>query len=186
DLSQDMSWYKQEHEIMNKNSKKAELALRSVDDSDITNIVVNDKKEYQTILGLGTSIEESTVNNMMKMSHEKRKEFIHNLIDPVDGMGNTLLRVTIGTSDFTGQDFYTYYDGTGKELDGEPDWYNETGNGFSIQKDIDYGIIGVIQEIQEIAKELGVDKELRFFASSWTPPGWMKTETAASQSYKDN
>ncbi|MDN6731390.1 MAG: carbohydrate-binding protein, partial [Atopostipes suicloacalis] len=132
------------------------------------------------------SVEESTVNNMVKMSPEKRKEFIRTLVDPVDGMGNTLFRVTIGTSDFTGQDFYTYYDGSGKELNGEPDWYNETGNGFSIQNDIDYGIIQVIKEIQTIAKELGVEKELRFFASSWTPPGWMKTETAASQSYKDN
>lgn len=186
ELSQDMSWYKQEHEISNKNAKKEDLALRSVDDSDITNIVVNDEKEYQTVLGLGTSIEESTVNNMVKMSPEKREEFIRNLIDPVDGMGNTLLRVTIGTSDFTGQDFYTYYDGTGEELNGNPDWYNETGNGFSIQNDIDYGIIEVINQIQEIAKELGVDKELRFFASSWTPPGWMKTETAASKSYKNN
>ena len=45
-------------------------------------------------------------------------------------VGFSLMRVTIGTSDFTAQDFYTYYDGTGKELDGKPDWNNVTGKGI--------------------------------------------------------
>lgn len=91
------------------------------------------------------------------------------------------MRVTVGTSDFTAQDFYTYYDGTGKELDGKPDWNNVTGKGFSIQKDKDLGIIKVINEMQAIAKELGVvEDNLKFFASSWTPPGWMKLPTSSS------
>ena len=33
-----------------------------------------------------------------------------------------------------------------------------------------------------IAKELGVENNLKFFASSWTPPGWMKTATSSSKS----
>lgn len=105
---------------------------------------------------------------------------------PVNGMGMSLMRVTVGTSDFTAQDFYTYYDGTGKELDGKPDWNNVTGKGFSIQKDKDLGIIKVINEMQAIAKELGVEDNLKFFASSWTPPGWMKLPTSSSNSYEDN
>lgn len=68
------------------------------------------------------------------MSDENRQAFLRRLLDPVNGMGMSLMRVTIGTSDFTAQDFYTYYDGTGKELDGKPDWNNVTGKGFSIQK----------------------------------------------------
>ena len=39
---------------------------------------------------------------------------------------------------------------------------------FSIQKDFDYHIIDVIKEIQEI------NPEIKFFASPWSPPGWMK------------
>lgn len=186
DNSQSMSWYAGNQEIKNKNSKQKDLDIRNVDNSNMTTIIVNDDKEYQDVLGIGTSIEEATVNNMLKMSPETRKAFITQLLDPVNGMGNTLLRVTIGTSDFTGQKFYTYYDGTGKELTGNPDWNNVTGAGFSIQKDKDYGIIQVIKEIQEVAVELGVDNELKFFASSWTPPGWMKTPTNASNSYANN
>jgi len=102
----------------------------------------------------------------------------------------TLFRLTIGTADFTAEPFYTYYDATElnatNSLNGEPDWYNETGNGFSIQKDIDLQIIATVQEVLEVAKELGVEDEIHFFASSWTPPGWMKQPTSSSKSYKNN
>ena len=46
--------------------------------------------------------------------------------------------------------------------------------------------ISVIKEIQQIAQECGVEKDLKFFASSWTPPGWMKLPTSASSSYPNN
>jgi len=186
DNSQSMSWYAGDQEIENKNEQQASLDIRNADSSNLTTIVINDDEEYQEVLGLGISIEESTVNNMLKMSDETRHEFIKQLIDPETGMGNSLIRVTIGTADFTGQDFYTYYDGTGTELGGLPDWQNVTGLGFSIQKDYDYGIIQIINEIQEVAKEVGVEDQLRFFASSWTPPGWMKTATTSSNSYPNN
>ena len=174
--SQDMAWYKGEFEISNKNATKDPLDLRVADDSSQTTIV----------LGMGTSIEESTIYNLLKMTDENRQAFLRRLLDPVNGMGMSLMRVTVGTSDFTAQDFYTYYDGTGKELDGKPDWNNVTGKGFSIQKDKDLGIIKVINEMQAIAKELGVEDNLKFFASSWTPPGWMKLPTSSSNSYEDN
>ena len=135
---------------------------------------------------MGTSIEEATIHNLLKMGDENRQAFLRRLLDPVNGMGMSLMRVTIGTSDFTAQDFYTYYDGTGKELDGKPDWNNVTGKGFSIQKDQDYGVIKVLKEMMTIAKELGVENNLKFFASSWTPPGWMKTATSSSKSYENN
>lgn len=185
--SQDMAWYKGEFEISNKNATKDALDLRVADTSQQTTIVVNDQKTYQSVLGMGTSIEESTIHNLLKMTDENRQAFLRRLLDPVNGMGMSLMRVTIGTSDFTAQDFYTYYDnGNGTELNGKPDWYNTTGKGFSIQKDIDYGVIKVINEMQVIAKELGVENNLKFFASSWTPPGWMKLPTSKSNSFKDN
>ena len=184
--SQSMNWYKGEQPIENTNSKKDYLDITNADSSDLTTISIDDDKVYQDVLGIGISIEESTVNNIMKMSEEERKSFIRRLVSPEDGMGNTLFRVTIGTSDFTGREFYTYYDGTGKELDGQPDWYNETGNGFTIQKDKDYNIIKVVKEILEVAEEEGVKDDIKFFASSWSPPGWMKKSTSASNSYPNN
>lgn len=189
----DMSWYKAPTEMENKLTEKEALTLVEVDDQEMTTISVDPKKEYQEILGFGTSMEESTINNLIRLKPELQDEFLRKLIDPKQA-GMSLLRVTIGTSDFTSKRFYTYYDA--EELteenaimeDGKlvPDWYNVTGNGFSIQKDHKYKIIDTIKKIQELAKEYGVEHELRFFASSWTPPGWMKLESETSKKFADN
>lgn len=186
DNSGEYSWFDEEQTIENKNVVKDSLDIRRSDDSNLLTIDVDDTKEYQNILGMGVSVEDSTVNNLLKMSPQARRNVIKQLVDPVNGMGNTLFRITIATSDFAAAPFYTYYDGTGTELNGEPDWENVTGNGFSIQKDHDYGIIKVIKEIQDMAKELGVEEEIKFFASSWTPPGWMKLPTDESNSLSNN
>ena len=184
--SGNMNWYDGNQKITNKNTEKDSLDLRTVDDSTITTINVDDTVEYNTFLGMGTSVEESTIYNLWKMNESDRYAFIKRLVDPINGSGMTLFRLTIGTSDFTAQPFYTYYDGTGKELNGQPDWYNETGKGFSIQKDRDYHIIDTIKLVQQAAKECGVEDKIKFFASPWTPPGWMKTATNNSNSYNNN
>lgn len=64
--SQSMSWYKGEFEISNKNAIKDALDLRVADDSKQTTIIVNDQKTYQSVLGMGTSIEEATIHNLLK------------------------------------------------------------------------------------------------------------------------
>ena len=73
-------------------------------------------------------------------------------------MGQNLFRVTIGTSDFTGQPWYSYDDG-------QPDPNMDR---FSIQKDIDDGIIDVLKDM------LAINPNVKFFGSVWSPPGWMK------------
>jgi beta-glucosidase len=57
---------------------------------------------------------------------------------------------------------------------------------FSVQKDRDAHIIDTIHGLQRIAREVGVDSEVRLFASVWSPPGWMKTPTAMSESFPSN
>ncbi|WP_160674818.1 glycoside hydrolase family 3 N-terminal domain-containing protein [Clostridium sp. C8-1-8] len=173
-----MSWYDAPKDLSNTLSVKDKLDITSEDDTKVTNIKIDPDKEYQKFLGMGTSLEESTINNISKMSPEKRTEFLKKLVDPVDGAGMSLMRLTIGTADFTGRDFYTYYDnvpGTGG-----PDWYNTTGKGFSIQKDIDYNIVATIKEA------LKINPNLKLFSSPWTPPGWMKEQTDSSKSYENN
>ena len=88
------AWYKGEFEISNKNATKDPLDLRVADDSSQTTIVVNDQKTYQSVLGMGTSIEESTIYNLLKMTDENRQAFLRRLLDPVNGMGMSLMRVT--------------------------------------------------------------------------------------------
>ena len=84
--SQSMSWYKGEFEISNKNATKDALDLRVADDSKQTTIIVNDQKTYQSVLGMGTSIEEATIHNLLKMTDENRQAFLRRLLDPVNGM----------------------------------------------------------------------------------------------------
>lgn len=72
-----------------------------------------------------------------------------------------LMRVCMGTSDFAGEDWYSYSEpGPGRTDPGL--------KGFSIERDRAY-VLPMIRR----AKEL--NPELRFFASPWSPPGWMKT-----------
>lgn len=171
--------------IINTNTNKDSIDLNvRTGDADI---VINEKQTYQEFEGMGSSIDESTVYNLSKMSEDKQKEFIKFLIDPVDGLGFTKFRLTIGSSDFQNADeeYYTYYDVKDDEnYMNKPealDWDNTSGTGFSIQKDRDLGIIKTIKLIQETAKELGVKNDIHFFATAWTLPGWMKVRNPNAQ-----
>lgn len=186
----DASWYQYPTDIPYFLAELPKADITTIDTQELFEIRLDPAQTRQTMLGAGTSIEESSVNHIKQLEPEVRREFLRYLIDPVNGVGMSLFRLTIGTADFTAQPFYTYYDAAAlteeNTVEGKPDWYNVTGRGFSIQKDIDYQIVAVVQEILEIAEELGVRDEIRFFSSSWTPAGWMKEETRASKSYADN
>lgn len=178
-IKRSMAWYKaNQSEIENKNTQFDSLDLVSLEGE--ATIQIDDDKTYQSFLGMGTSVDESTIYNLIKMTPEKQREIIKLLVDPVEGEGMTLFRLPIGSSDYThvGQNFYSYYDvedeNTFSTKIENPDWYNETGNGFSIQKDKDLKIIDTIHLIQEVASECGVLDEIKFFASPWSLPGWMK------------
>ncbi len=174
------AWYNSPKTITNKLKKQEPLDITEQSDINIATISIDPSKTYQSLLGLGTSLEESSVNNIAKLNDTTRKAFLKSLLDPINGAGMTLFRITIGTADFTAQDqFYTYYD---VKTTTEPDWLN----GFSIQKDIDLKIVQTLQELLQYAEELGVKDDIKIFASSWTPPGWMKKETSASRSYANN
>ncbi|WP_336771243.1 glycoside hydrolase family 3 N-terminal domain-containing protein [Paenibacillus sp. MMO-58] len=130
--------------------------------TDQTTITLDPSKEYQSMVGMGSSVDESTIHNMMMMSDDKQKQLVRDLVDPASGAGMSLMRLTIGTADFTAQKFYTYDDMPAGQTDVNLEH-------FSIQKDIDYGIIKQIKSMQ------AVNPNLQFFASPWSPPGWMKT-----------
>ncbi|MGW8428172.1 glycoside hydrolase family 3 N-terminal domain-containing protein [Peribacillus simplex] len=143
-------------------SKQEKLDITKPDASNLTTINIDPTKQYQSILGIGSSMDESTVHNLTKMSPDKRQEVLDKLIDPDKGIGMSLIRTTIGTSDFTAQEFYTYDDMPPGKTDVNL-------KHFSIQKDIDYKIIETLKQIKEI------NPDVTFFASPWSPPGWMKT-----------
>ncbi|MCA9430672.1 MAG: glycosyl hydrolase, partial [Candidatus Omnitrophica bacterium] len=119
------------------------------------------EKTHQTILGLGSSFEHTTCWNLWRLSPEKRSEVLDRLVSPEKGIGMNLMRICIGTPDFTGEPWYSYDDRPPGETDEELEH-------FSIEKDLAY-IIPVLKEALE------KNPDLLFYASPWSPPGWMKT-----------
>lgn len=161
-LPGDASWFTSSKASTYKLTAQDSLPLTKPVNSSATTFNVTPATSYQTIYGMGSSFEESTVYNLLQMSQAKRTEALKLLCDPVNGAGLNLWRLTIGTSDFTGRDWYSYDDMPAGQTD-------MTLSQFSIQKDKDYGIIQVIKEAQAI------NPNIKFFASPWSPPAWMKS-----------
>lgn len=123
---------------------------------------------FQEIRGIGTSLEATTLYAIRTGSDEAaQRAILRALLDPITGMGFTLFRITIGTSDFS----------DGRAVSDHPQGYytyqNREDQPFSIQPDRDLGIVAMLRLAQDVAAAL--DQPIRFFASSWSPPGWMKT-----------
>jgi glucosylceramidase len=125
-------------------------------------ITANTGRQYQSVLGFGSSLEESTIYNLSRMSATARERTLRLLLDPSTGAGFNVARITFGTSDFTSRAFYTYDDGAA----------DPTLSRFSIQKDLDYGIINVLKQARQI------NPNLLIFASVWSPPAWMKANNS--------
>jgi glucosylceramidase len=128
-----------------------------------TNVVhVDPEVSYQSILGMGSSLEEASVYHLLRMSPQTRRRVLRDLVDPDEGIGWNLFRICFGTSDFTSRPYYSYDDMPPGQTDMELAH-------FSIQPDIDCGIIDLIHEV------LALNPEVLIFASPWSPPGWMKS-----------
>ncbi|MEM2878814.1 MAG: PKD domain-containing protein [Candidatus Hadarchaeales archaeon] len=115
---------------------------------------------YQSILGFGSSLESSSCYNMSLLNSSTRESVIENLVSPDTGIGMNLMRICIGTSDFTGEEWYTYDDMPEGQID--PNLEH-----FSIAKDREYIIPAIKIALQK-------NPELKVFASPWSPPAWMK------------
>jgi glucosylceramidase len=141
-------------------SRQADIATTAA--SGTATINVDTTQQYQTVLGVGSSLEESTIYNLSRMSAAGRDKALRALVDPATGAGFNVARITFGTSDFTSHDFYTYDDGAA----------DPALSRFSIQRDVDYKIISTLQQA------LAINPNLKIFASAWSAPPWMKTSNA--------
>lgn len=115
----------------------------------------------QSILGLGSSLEHSSCYNLSRLPAPQRDQVLESLLLPDRGIGMSLMRLCIGTPDFTASPWYTYNDLPPGDTD--PGMTR-----FSIEKDRAY-VLPVLKAA------LRIRPDLQFFASPWSPPGWMKT-----------
>jgi O-glycosyl hydrolase len=126
-----------------------------------TTIHVDPGRTFQSVLGLGSSLEHSTCYNISRLPRDQQEKVIESLVDAEKGIGMSLMRICIGTPDFTASGWYSYDDRPPGEADPEL-------KQFSIDKDRQY-----VLPVLKLALEK--NPHLVFFASVWSPPGWMKT-----------
>ncbi|MFJ6725409.1 RICIN domain-containing protein [Streptomyces sp. NPDC091281] len=141
-------------------SRQADLTVSTA--SGTATITADTSTRFQSVLGVGSSLEESTIYNLSRMTPAARTAALRKLVDPVNGAGFNIARIALGSSDFTARQFYTYDDGAA----------DPSLSRFSIQKDIDYNIISVLKEAKAI------NPNLLLFGSVWSPPAWMKSNNS--------
>ncbi|MBL9135100.1 MAG: hypothetical protein JNK85_04495 [Verrucomicrobiales bacterium] len=156
-----VNWWRSTEDLRDQLSPQPALRFESASRSSREVIEVDDTVAHQSILGLGSSLEHSTCYNLSLLPAERRERVIESLVHPERGLGMNLMRICIGTSDFAPGPFYTY--------DDLPEGREDHGlERFSIDRDREY-VLPVLKAAQRL------NPELRFFASPWTPPPWMKT-----------
>ncbi len=122
--------------------------------TDSPTIFVDDTKKFQTMDGFGAAITGSTCYNLLKMTAQDRAALLKETFDPVQGMGYSYIRIAMGCSDFSMEE-YTHCDSVGIE-------------NFAIHELDKRDLFPILKEI------LAINPKVKIMSSPWTPPIWMK------------
>jgi glucosylceramidase len=119
-------------------------------------VFVDPSRKYQTIVGIGGALTDASAETFAKLPKSVQREFLTAYFDPQKGIGYTLARTNINSSDFS-SDSYTYV--------ADHDSLLKT---FSVAHDEKYRIPFIKQAIS------AAGGKLTLFVSPWSPPAWMK------------
>lgn len=122
-----------------------------------TCVFVTPGKTFQTFLGIGGAITDASAEVFAALPRARQDELLTAYFDPAKGIGYTLARTTIHSSDFSSGS-YTYCN--------EGDAALKT---FSIAHDRQYRIPLIKQAIK------AAGGTLLLYASPWSPPAFMKS-----------
>lgn len=115
----------------------------------------------QTMVGYGGAFNEKGWVALAALTEGDRQSVLRAFFDPKDGLGFMVGRIPIGANDYALSRY---------SLDDVPgDWNLEE---FSIARDQE-ALIPYIRSAQAI------QPDLQFWASAWSPPGWMKSNGAS-------
>ncbi|MGZ3873968.1 MAG: glycoside hydrolase family 30 protein [Mucilaginibacter sp.] len=120
-------------------------------------IFVDPSKTFQTMLGVGGALTDASAETFYKLPKDKQKELLTAYYDKEKGIGYTLGRTSIQSSDFSTAS-YSYVKDNDISL-----------KTFDVSHDKKYRI----PFIKEVTAAAG--GKLTLYASPWSPPGWMKT-----------
>lgn len=108
----------------------------------------------RTIEGFGASFTDTSAYVMSEMSEEQQEKAMTKLFDKQDGIGLSMIRNSVGSSDFSSE-YYTYQDDSTKE--------------FALAGGQTENILKYTQKAMEY------NKDLKVFLTPWTAPLWMKS-----------
>lgn len=120
-------------------------------------VFVEPEKTFQTFMGIGGAITDASAEVYAKLTKDKRQELINAYYDKEKGIGYSLMRTSIHSSDFSSGS-YTYI----KEGDASL-------NSFNIDHDRQYRIPMLKDAIQTAGGKLAL------YVSPWSPPAFMKS-----------
>lgn len=118
-------------------------------------VFVDPTKEFQTYEGIGAALTDAAAETFYKMPPAKQQEILSAFFDKTNGIGYTIARTNINSCDFS-SDMYTYVQEGDKAL-----------TTFDISHDRKFKI-PFIKAAQQVSGGL------KFFASPWSPPAFMK------------
>ncbi|MDB5008715.1 MAG: O-Glycosyl hydrolase family 30 [Mucilaginibacter sp.] len=120
-------------------------------------VFVDPSKTFQTMLGIGGALTDAVAETFYKLPKDKQQELLTAYYDKNKGIGYTLARTSIQSSDFSSAS-YSYVKDNDVSL-----------KTFDISHDEKYRIPFIK------AAMAAAGGKLTLFASPWSPPGWMKT-----------
>lgn len=120
----------------------------------LSTITLDPSTRYQEMDGFGAAMTWATCYNLLKMSAEDRSKLLNELFNKETGLGISLVRVSVGASDFNTQE-YTWCDEEGLE-------------NFKMDYRDAQTVIPVLKEMYKI------NPDVRIIASPWSTPKWMK------------
>ncbi len=105
--------------------------------------------------GFGLAFTTASCYNLLKMSQSDRTAFLTEMFSKTDGVGSSLIRVSIGASDFCLKDPYTWCDTKGIEH-------------FAVPSEDKTYLFPILKEIYAI------NPDVKIIAAPWSCPKWMK------------
>ncbi len=129
-------------------------------------IVVDPTKQFQTFLGIGAALTDASAETFSKLPQEQQQKFLEAYYSTEKGIGYTLARTTIHSSDFSSGS-YTYIEEGDTELES-----------FTIEHDRQFKIPLIKQALE------AAGGDLTMYVSPWSPPAFMKTNNNMLQGGK--
>lgn len=142
-------------------SRKSSIGFTAFEKADYTRqtIYVSTDRVYQEYSGYGASMTHASASLLAEADSETRKEILNDLFS-ADGANFSVVRIPVGASDYvSGNDYFTCDDMPSGQTDPNLEHFN---------LDRDAQIISVCKEIVKI------NGNVKFMASPWSAPAWMK------------